>query len=79
MEALRQNHQQSYNFIMIDDQWDEFDSQLNLPEEPRWTLRKAIYLAIILLTLIAFIVYTLWPLFYPPAQPIPFPSNHQQV
>ena len=58
------------------DEWEEFEPQIELPE-PRWTLRKVIYLAIILLTLIAFIAYTLWPLFYPPAPPI-FPSTTRQ-
>jgi 4-hydroxybenzoate polyprenyltransferase len=62
---------------MIDNQWDEFEPQRELPE-PRWTLRKVIYLAIILLTLIIFVLYTLWPVFFPPAPPY-MPLPHQQA
>ena len=63
---------------MIDNQWDEIEPQSELPE-PRWTPRKVIYLAIILLTLIIFVLYTLWPGFFPPAPPLPMPLAHQQV
>ncbi len=41
--------------------------------EPYWTLRRVIFLALVLLTLIAFLVYTLWFLFAP-ATPPPTPT-----
>ena len=63
---------------MIDNHWDEIEPQSGLAE-PRWTLRKVIYLSIILLTLIVFLLYTLWPVFFPPAPPLPMPLPHQQV
>jgi hypothetical protein len=63
---------------MYEDHWNEFEPQTELPE-PRWTLRRVIYLAIILLTLIVFVLYTLWPVFFPPAPPLPMPLPRQQV
>jgi len=63
---------------MIDDQWEQFEPQRELPE-PRWTLRKVIYLSIVLLTLIIFVLYTLWPVFFPPAPPLPLPLPRQQA
>ncbi|MEO8610288.1 MAG: hypothetical protein ABI690_20500 [Chloroflexota bacterium] len=63
---------------MIDNQWDDLEPQPELAQ-PRWTVRKVIYLSIILLTLIIFVLYTLWPVFFPPARPLPIPLPHQQV
>jgi len=58
---------------------DKFDPRDDADDrlEPYWTLRRVIYLAIILITLIAFLLYTLAPLFFPPAPP-PLPTIPRQ-
>jgi hypothetical protein len=40
------------------------------PPEPYWTARRVVYIIVILITLIAFLVYTLSPLFF--NNPAPF-------
>lgn len=42
--------------------------------EPYWTARRIIFLGLVLLTLVAFLVYTLWFLFEPAAPPPPPPT-----
>lgn len=49
------------------------------PVEPRWTLRRIIYLTIVLITLIVFLLYTLWPAFFPSTPSVPRQLPHQQV
>jgi hypothetical protein len=40
-------------------------------EPPRWTWQRIIFVVIILLTLIAFVLYTVAPALFPPAPPPP--------
>lgn len=47
--------------------------------EPYWTVRRIILTIIILITLIAFLVYTLSWVIAPPAAPIPPPPTRQLV
>jgi hypothetical protein len=63
---------------MMEPNWNEPHDLDALPE-PRWTLRRVLYLAIILLTLVMFLLYTLWPVFFPPAPPLPPSLPRQQV
>jgi hypothetical protein len=64
--------------MMIDDNFDLVDEQIEIIE-PYWTPRRFVYMLIILITLIAFIVYVLSPLFIPPAPPVLSPLPRQQV
>jgi hypothetical protein len=64
--------------MMMDDYWDEIEP-IGEVSEPRWTPRRVLYLAIILLTLVMFLLYTLWPVFFPPAPPLPPLPPRQQV
>ena len=64
---------------MIDhDEFDPRDEADNLLE-PYWTARRVVYMLIILITLIAFVVYVLSPLFLPAAPPILSPLPRQQA
>ncbi len=63
---------------MIDEHFEFLDEQDEI-SEPYWTLRRFIYSLIILITLVAFIVYVLAPLFTPPIAPVLSPLPRQQV
>jgi hypothetical protein len=63
---------------MFDDDFDPIRSEDTLSES-HWTLRRVIYLLIILITLIAFLVYVLSGTFFPPAPPPILPLPRQQV
>jgi hypothetical protein len=63
---------------MIDDNFDLVDEQTEVIE-PYWTARRFIYMLVILITLIAFVVYVLSPLFLPTPPPILSPLPRQQA
>jgi hypothetical protein len=64
---------------MRDEEFDLYRDEDDLPE-PRWTMRRVVYFVIILITLIAFLIYVLAPVLFPPAPPIDFsPIPRQQV
>ncbi len=64
--------------MMIDDNFDPLNEQIEAIE-PYWTPRRFVYTLIILITLIAFIVYVLSPLFIPSTPPPLSPLPRQQV
>ena len=63
---------------MVDDNFDLLEEP-NEVIEPYWTARRVVYMLIMLITLIAFVVYVLSPLFLPAAPPTLSPLARQQV
>ena len=64
--------------MMINDNFDLLDEQDEV-NEPYWTLQRFVYTLIILITLIAFIVYVLSPLFLPSTPPVMSPLPRHQA
>lgn len=60
---------------MYDDDWQSADDDRIFDEPtPTWTWRRALYLLIALLVIIALLAATFWPLLNPP-QPITIPTT----